>query len=237
MLGKISAASWYCDHAFSSPKRGFQNTAILSSNTRAFPGRGIGGGLAYRFIPNHVALVGIHDANAKTTENPFDTIDQTEFLHSIEFRWYTTTAERARWDQVRLNLWHQDRREQDGAPESYGMNLAASKLMFNDKVMPFLLAGVSDGKASLFKKDIAVGVGFGFNTTQSKARNVLAVGIAWGDPSDNTFQEQITGEVYYRFQLLDNIAITPSIQVIKNPVANPDKTTVAVAGLRLRVTF
>jgi len=237
VFGKISAVSWYGGHAFSSPKRGFQNTAILSSNTRAFPGRGIGGGIAYRFTPNYVALVGIHDANAKTTEDPFDTIDQKEFLQSFEFRWYTTTAERARWDQVRLNLWHQDTREQDGVPESYGMNLVASKLMFNDKVMPFLLAGVSDGNASLFRKDIAVGVGFGFNTTQSKARDVLAGGIAWGDPSDSTLQEQITGEVYYRFQLLDNIAITPSIQVIKNPVANPDETTVAVAGLRFRVTF
>ena len=124
-----------------------------------------------------------------------------------------------------LNVWHQDVREQTGVPESYGMDLVASKLMFNDKVMPFLIAGVSDGNASLFKKDIAAGVGFGFNTTQSKARDVLACGIAWGDPSDSNLQEQITGEVYYRFQLLDNIAITPSIQVIKNPVANPEKTT------------
>ena len=35
------------------------------------------------------------------------------------------------------------------------MNLVASKLIFNDKVMPFLIAGVSDGDASLFKKDVA----------------------------------------------------------------------------------
>ena len=237
VLGKISAVSWYGGHAFSSPKRGFQNTAMQGSNTRAFPGRGFGGGLAYRFSPNYIALAGIHDANAKTTEDPFSTIDQTEFFYSTEFRWYPTGAERGRWDQVRFNLWYQDTREEAGVPESYGINLVASKLMFDDKVMPFLLAGVSDGDASQFEKDIAAGVGFGFNTTQSKARDVLAVGIAWGDPSDTDLQEQITAELYYRFQLLDNIAITPSFQVIKNPASNPSETTVNIAGIRARITF
>ena len=237
VFGKISAVSWYGAHAFSSPKRAFQNTAFQASNTRAFPGRGIGWGVGYQFTPNIVALAGVHDANAKTTEDPFDTIGQSEFLKSVELRWYLTTPERARWDQVRVNLWHQDHRRDAGVPESYGANVVFSKLMFNDKAMPFLIAGISDGNASLFKKDIAVGVGFGFDTTSSKARDVLGIGLAWGDPSDNALQEQITAEVYYRFQLLDNIAVTPSLQVIKNPIANPEKTTVAVPGLRLRVTF
>lgn len=237
VVGKISAVGWYGGHALSSPKRGFQNTALQASNARAFPGRGIGGGIAYQFTPKFVALAGIHDANAKTTDNPFDTIGQKEFLKSVEFRWYLTTPERARWDQVRVNLWHQDARKQAGVPESYGANLVASKLMLDDKVMPFLIAGISDGNATLFKKDVAIGIGLGFDTTASKARDVLGIGLAWGEPSNDGLQEQVTGEIYYRFQLLDNIAITPSIQMIKNPIANTGKTTVTVVGLRLRATF
>lgn len=237
VFGKISAASWYGGHALSSPKRAFQNTAFMASNTRAFPGRGIGGGIGYEITPKFVALAGIHDANAKTTQNPFDTIGQKEFFKAIEVRWYLTTPERARWDQVRLMYWHQDERVQAGVPASQGTSLVASKLMFNDKAMPFLVAGLSDGKASTFKKDVAVGVAFGFDTTSAKARDVLGIGLAWGDPSNSTLQEQITGEIYYRFQLLDNIAITPSVQMIKNPIAYPGKTTITVAGLRLRVTF
>ncbi len=236
-FGKISAVSWYGGHAFSSPKRAFQNSGLQGSNTRAFPGRGFGAGLAYAFTPRFVALAGVHDANAQTTGDPFETIEDGEFMKSAEFRWYLTTPERARWDQVRLHLWHQDERKAAGVAESYGANFVASKLMFNDRVMPFLIAGASDGDASLFKRDLAVGVGFGFNTTATKARDVLGFGLAWGEPSDDRFQEQITAEAYYRFQILDNIAITPSLQVINNPIANPDETTVAVLGFRLRVTF
>lgn len=237
VLGKISAASWYGGHALSSPKRAFSNTAFLASNTRAFPGRGFGAGIAYQVTPRLAALAGIHDANAKTTQSPFDTIGQNEYLTSVEFRWNLTTPDRARWDQVRLNLWHQDARVQAGVPESHGANIVVSKLVLNDRVLPFLVAGVSDGNASTFKKDVAIGVGIGFKTTNTKARDVLGIGIAWGEPSNSAFQEQTTGEVYYQFQVLDNVAITPSVQVIRNPVANPGKTTATVLGLRLRATF
>ncbi|MFD3191760.1 hypothetical protein ACFMPD_16030 [Sedimentitalea sp. HM32M-2] len=54
--------------------------------------------------------------------------------------------------------------------------------MLDDRVRPFLIAGISDGNAILFKKDVAVGIGFGFDTTASKARDVLGIGLAWGNP-------------------------------------------------------
>lgn len=235
--GKISAVGWYGGHALSSPKRGFQNTALQASNTRAFPGRGFGVGAAYEFTPRFVALAGIHDANAKTTGDPFDSIKQGEFMKSVEMRYYLTTPERARWDQLRLQIWHQDARIEANVPESHGFSFVASKLMFDDKVMPFFLAGMSSGGAALFEKDAAVGISFAFDTTASKARDVLGIGLAWGEPSNPNFQEQVTGEIYYRFQLMDNFAITPSLQMIKNPIAYPEKATVTVAGLRLRATF
>lgn len=236
VFGKISAASWYGGHAMSSPKRAFQNSALLASSTRAVPGRGLGAGMAYQFSPKFVLLGGIHDANAKTTDNPFDTIGQKEFLKVIEARWYTTTPERARWDQVRLMYWHQDERVSAGVPASQGVSLVASHL-FNDNIMPFLVAGISDGNATLFKRDLAVGVGIGFHSTATKARDVLGFGVAWGDPSNDALQDQYTAEIDYRFQLLDNFAITPSVQFIKNPALNPAQTTVTVFGLRMRATF
>lgn len=237
VIGKISAVGWYGGHALSSPKRGFQNTALQASNSRAFPGRGFGGGIAYQITPRFVALAGIHDANAKTTQNPFDTIGQKEFFKSVEFRWYLTTPDRARWDQVRVNFWHQDARVQAGVPESSGVNFVASKLIFDDIAMPFIFAGLSEGGAAIFKKDVGLGVAFAFDTTASKARDVLGIGLAWGEPTNGNLQEQVTGEIYYRWQVLDNFAITPSLQVINNPIAYPGKATVTVLGLRLRATF
>lgn len=237
VFGKISAVGWYGGHALSSPKRGFQNTALQASSSRVFPGRGIGGGIGYQITPRLVALAGIHDANAKTTENPFDTIGKKEFLKSVELRWHLTTPERAQWDQLRINYWRQDAREAAGIPKSSGVNFVASKLILGDRAMPFILAGMSEGGGALFKKDAAIGFAIGFDTTASKARDVLGIGIAWGEPTNGALQEQVTSEIYYRWQMLDNFAITPSIQVITNPIAYPGKKTVSIVGLRMRATF
>ncbi len=236
VFGKISAVGWYTGHALSSPKRAFQSLALLSSLTKAAPGRGIGVGVGYQFNDRFVVLGGIHDANARTTQDPFDTIGEREFLHSVEFRYYPTTPERHRWDAFRVQVWHQDARTSAGIPSSKGITFAASRL-FADRWMPFIVGGVTDGDASIFKRDIAVGVGIGFKTTGTKAQDVLGIGIGWGDPPDPALQDQISSELYYRFQILENIALTPSIQMIVNPAANPNETTVWVAGLRLRLTF
>ena len=63
------------------------------------------------------------------------------------------------------------------------------------------------------------------------------LGLNWGKPSDPSLQEQYTAEIFYRFQLVGNIAFTPSIQYIKNPTANPTSIKVWVYGFRWRMTF
>jgi len=236
VAGKISATSWYNAYALSSPKRGFQNLGLQSSMSKPGPGRGIGGGAAFRFGDQFVALAGIHDANAVTPDDPFDTIDEGEFFQSLEVRWLPTSFDRRRWDQVRLQLWHQDERVEAGVPSSQGVTFAASRL-FNDFWMPFVVGGISDGEASIYEKDLIAGVGFGFNTVHRAARDVLAFAVGWGDPADDSLQEQYTSEVFYRFQFVSNLAVTPSVQYIVNPADNSEESGVWVAGLRGRLTF
>lgn len=45
------------------------------------------------------------------------------------------------------------------------------------------------------------------------------------------------GELYYRIHLNDHVEITPSLQVISRPAANPDAKSIALVGLRARVGF
>ena len=235
-IGKISAVSWYNGHALSSPKRGFQNSALLSSNSKPVPGRGFGLVTGFGVGESWAVVAGIHDANARSNDNPFETIDQAEFFQSVEVRWFPITFERNRWDQVRLQFWHQDERTEAGVPSSQGVTFAASRL-FQDRFMPFLFGGVSDGDASQMEADLGGGVGFAFNTKRRAARDVLAIGLSWGKPSNETFQEQYTMEIFYRFQLVKNIAFTPSVQFIKDPVASPTPEEVWVFGFRWRMTF
>ena len=234
--GKISALSWYNFHALSSSKTGFQNTALQSSLSKPVPGRGIGGGFGVRLGSQFVAVAGIHDANARTPDSPFDTIDENEFYQSLELRWLLTNFERSRWDKVTLQLWHQDKRKDLGIKAGHGVTFAASR-MFQDFWMPFVLGGVSDGDTSIFEADLIVGIGMGFHHRDGLPRDVLAFAIGWGKPSNALLQDQYTAEVFYRFPLFEKLVITPSAQLVINPAASPDEEAVLVLGARMRLTF
>ncbi len=235
-VGKIAAASWYNGHALSGALTGFQNSAMRTSGAKPSVGRGIGALAGFRLGSNYALVAGIHDANAVTSENPFDTIDEKEFFYSAEFRWFPTSFDRHRWDQVRLNVWYVDETDEGETPSGQGINFTASRL-FNDFYMPFIFGGYSDGEASIIKTDATVGIAFAFNTVHRAARDIFGFGLNWSDPSDDALQEQYTSELFYRFQLYPNVAITPSTQYIINPASNPEETGVWIFGIRGRLTF
>ena len=66
-------------------------------------------------------------------------------------------------------------------------------------------------------------------------------GLNWGRPNRETFgantRDQYTVEAYFRLQLADLLAITPNIQLIKDPATNREEDFLWVAGLRARLTF
>lgn len=236
IVGKISAISWYNVHAMASSMRGFQNTAVQGSLTKAAPGRGIGAGFGYEFSPHWVMVAGVHDANAKTPDNPFDTIGEKEFYSSIEIRYHPTTPDRWRYDKISLQVWYQDPRVSAGTSAAYGATFLASHL-FKDRYYPFLVAGISDGDASTFKKDVIAGLGIGLDTKHRAASDLIGLAVSWGDPSDTTLREQTTAELFYRFQLAERFAITPSVQYVRNPATDLGLDSAWLFGIRSRWTF
>lgn len=66
---------------------------------------------------------------------------------------------------------------------------------------------------------------------------LVGIGVKWGKPSKNELREQYTSELFYRFQVSQNLAITPDLQLIINPAENPKDDTIAVFGLRMRLVF
>ena len=236
-IGKISATSWYNGFLLSSPMKGFQNVALQSSNTKPSPGRGIGAGLAVQPTDRFAIVAGIHDANARTTDNnPFDTLEESEFYQSIELRYFPKGFAKSHTDQVRLQVWHQDERVEAGTPAGQGAT-ALGSILVNDKWLPFAFGGLSNGKASLMEADFSVGVARAFNTVHRAARDVLGLGYNWARPSNSALRDQFTWELFYRFQLVQNIAFTASTQLVLDPSLNPEEDDVWLGGLKLRVTF
>jgi len=90
------------------------------------------------------------------------------------------------------------------------------------------------------QKNVSVGVGYYVNQT----RDLLGVGLNWADPSDDSLKDQTTAEIFYRVQLAQSIAITPSIQYLKDPALYTNLEDPALSessmwlfGVRARFTF
>ena len=99
--------------------------------------------------------------------------------------------------------------------------------------MPFLRAGFSEDGAALMQKNVSAGVGYYVNQT----RDLFGFGLNWADPSDDSLRDQTTAEMFYRLQLAQSIAITPSIQYFKDPALYPTESSMWLCGVRARFTF
>jgi porin len=99
--------------------------------------------------------------------------------------------------------------------------------------MPFFRVGWSEDGAALLKKSVALGIGV--NVTERS--DLLGVGLQWGQPFEPNDDDQYTAELFYRLQLAKNLAITPDVQLLIDPVLNPEEDLIFVFGLRARLTL
>ena len=67
-----------------------------------------------------------------------------------------------------------------------------------------------------------------------QANDRIGVGYTWSDPADRTLDDQGAIDAYYRVQLTPEIQVGPTLEIIFDPVRNPDEDTVYVWGFRAR---
>lgn len=236
IFGNMSAISWYNTTALSSSLRGFQNSGMQSSLSKPGPGRGLGFGAGFQFSPNWVMVAGVHDANSKASENPLKTIKEQEYFYAAELRYLPSGPDKQMWDAFKIQLWYQDPLSDSGRKAAQGVALEAGYL-FNDRWYPFAFGGWSDGNASVFKQDFVAGLGVKIDARRRASNDYLGIAAGWGNPSVAQFQDQYTAEIFYRLQLLSSFAITPSVQLVRDPAANPEVNQVVLWGLRTRIQF
>ena len=111
--------------------------------------------------------------------------------------------------------------------------IGANKTTDDQRWMGFVRGGWSDGTAPIYNETYSVG----FIRKFRRNSDLLGLAINWGDPPDSSLSSQITGEFFYRVQFAQNLAITPSLQLLKNPALNPVHDTVWVWGIRFRLTL
>ncbi len=224
-----------------SPWTGFVNLAFSTGSASMFlPNDAtLGIAAAGMITDNLYAIGGITNAYADPTD-PFDDsfsrfFNDGEHFATLELGW-TRSQKRIYQDNTHVTLWHVDDSVHAGTDRGWGVNF--SHVRHNDdKWMPFLRGGYAEDGGSLLQKSISGGV----LHQREPGGDLLGVGLNWGQPNEGTFgpdlDDQYTAEIFYRFQLTQQFAITPSIEYIKNPALNPDDDSLWMVGLRARLAL
>jgi len=216
---------------YANPWTAFSNVAIILNPSVAFPDGSLGVGGGHRFNDQWYVKGSINDANGVITDlKAFK--GGAEFFKWAEIGW-TPAPDQQYLTNIHAVAWHVDERENAGIPSAHGFMLGASKTTDDQRWMGFVRAGWSKGSAPIYNETYSLGV------VRRVRRNSDEVGIAvnWGDPPDSSLGSQTTGEFFYRLQLSKGIAITPSVQLLKDPALNPTEDTVWVWGIRFRLTL
>jgi porin len=242
--GYYDTADFTDVYALGDPFTAFSNLAFLiGAGTIPVPSAGSLGLSAGAWLNDNIYLQGgVTDSNGDP-EDPLDGFDtlvnDNEYFTNIEIGW-TTSPERAYLDNVHLTLWHVDERDDAGTDDGWGAAFSFSHY-FQDRYLPFLKAGYAHDGSSLLEKSVSAGLGYQPQPIGSNMGNLLGVGVNWGEPNSTVLgsglDDQYGAEVFFRWQLTREIAITPNIQFIRDPALNPDEDSLWLFGLRARLAL
>jgi carbohydrate-selective porin OprB len=227
--GKLDPSNHYNGNRFQNQNTAFMSTAFSANPARNFPSNGIGASM--RIIPNdhfYVAM-GLHDTNGTKTTTGLSNLRADTLFYALELG-LTPQFEDLGPGRYRFTYWYtgEDGNSGDGFAFSAEQDLG-------NGVIPFLRYGYQDGGQSTARHLVAGGVGI--QNAIGRKRDLLGIGVAWGEPDNDELRDQYLFETFYRIQLNPRIQLTPGYQVIFDPSRNPDQDVVGVFELRLRITF
>ena len=201
------------------------------------PSYGFGGFVMYRPQPNSYVRLGLHDANADVEKSVVDTYEG-EIFKIAEFGFDSGLMDRVPGrppsGDIHISLWHQDERDDAAVADGWGFVTSGSQRF--GRYLPFLRYGYADAGAdgpTPMKHSINGGVAMDNVFGQKNDR--VGVSLTWSDPSNKALDNQGALDTYYRIQLTEEIAISPTLQFIIDPVRNPDEDQIFVLGIRTRI--
>ena len=209
----------------------FSNLASSLDVSVALPDSSWGVGAGHWFNDNVYVLGGINDANGFGGDDLEFFEGGAELYKFLHVGWSPSKGERY-FKNIHAMTWHVDEREDAGVPSSSGMSIGAN-WTFDDVWMPFLRIGFSNGNAPIYNESFTVGMIYKPNSRS----DLLGISLGKGSPPDESLKDQTTIEAFWRFQFSQGLAITPSIQYLKDPALHPTESSVWLFGLRTRLAF
>lgn len=239
-IGKIFAPNFIDAYPFFDDNRQFLTQAFSTSPTIASPLRGFGAVAAWYPTSGGLYLKpGMFTTHSDDTGSTIDDFfNESEHFYMLEVGWSelartgTPIQARAAMDANNIHLtgWYKDA-EANGPPRAYGVAFNAN-FMYGPNLMWFVRAGWSDG----WLVDRSAALGIGWRPTEHFS-DLFGVAIGASEPVNDVLRNQYSAEVFYRFHITPNFAITPDIQLQHRPSLNPAKDSLWVFSLRGRLTF
>ena len=216
--GKGAAVGGFLDstdfvdiYLMASPWLGFTNFAFSTGSAAMdLPNDAALGAAAGGMVAKSLYVqAGIVDANSDPTA-PLDgfesVIDDSDFFKWVEIG-FTPGQDKIYFDNLHVTFWHIDERA-NGTPDGWGLN-ASWQSWIGDKWLPFIRGGYADDSGSLLQKSVSAGLGI----QPVPMRGVIGFGFNWGKPNQTSFDGadyQYTTELFWRYQLTRELALTPA---------------------------
>ncbi|MEP4146088.1 MAG: carbohydrate porin [Halioglobus sp.] len=231
IAGRFDPMDYLSVLGYANPWTAFSNLATLLNPAIAFPDAswGLGGG---SWVDDNFYFQGsINDANGSLTNYEW-LRDGSEFFKWGEIGWSPSRDDRYTTN-IHVMAWHVDDREEVGLESAEGIAVGTNWTTDDLRWMFFGRAGWADGEAAFYEESYTLG----FMRKFRRNSDLLGFAGNWGQPPQDELGAQITGELFYRLQLSENLAITPNLQLLRDPALNDKETTVWVSGLRIRLTL
>jgi porin len=240
-VGKIFAPNFLNAYPFFDDNRQYLTQAFSTSPTIPSPLRGFGAVAAW--YPTETGLYikpGIFTTHSDDTGVTIDEFFNTpEHFYMLEVglsalaRTGTPIQARAAMDanNIHLTYWYKDD-EEGGLGSARGLAFNAN-YMLGRNMMWFARAGWSDGDWFV---DRSASVGLGWRPT-AMFSDLFGVAVGGLRPSNSNLRNQYSAEVFYRFHITPNFAITPDLQVQMRPSLDPTVNSLWVFSMRGRLTF
>ncbi|WP_456374433.1 carbohydrate porin [Thiolapillus sp.] len=238
--GFLDVTDYVDVYLLASPWESFNNLVFAtgSATIAGLPDGALGVMTATWLTERLYLVAGIADANASPTDvfRGFKTLfNDFETFKSLELG-LTTARESVFFNNIHATLWQIDARTKAGTPRGWGASFSATTTL-QDQWLAFLRGGWSDEGDSLLSRSLSIGAGY----QEHQGSSVFGMGLNWGKPNHRSYpdakENQYTAELFYRWQPLPYLQITPSLQFIINPALAPDTDSTLVFGIRMHMSL
>ena len=230
IVGRLDPNDYMDVVDYANPWTTFQNSNILENHSIAIPETSFGAGIG-NWLNNHWYLrAAFTDANGKL-DDPGIFEHGSEFFSFAEVGWAPDSTARE-LKGAHVTIWHVDQRVKENVPEGEGVAIGAS-WAFDKEWIIFGRTGQSTGDASLMRRSTTVGV----SHIWKAYFDVFGWAVNYAEPVNQQLSDQTSMEMFLKIQLAQNIALTPSFQLLINPALNSQQDHIQIVGLRFRVTL